>query len=189
MCQPFLWGKNQWIFPETSHPPQRPIIHEFTPSHTALIIDFWVHKTNKLGIYCGKVECFCSCQTGICPDHTSFNFIAWKKRKYGDALNDPLLIRLNEKPLSQSHINFCIKNLIYKMSLNPDHHSSHSLRSGSNWLEALKQAWFIKKWGRWRSDVWHDFHVKLDFTDNAKLSNESLHQLCIVDNASLDDQL
>ena len=158
---------------------------------SALIIDFRFHKTNKFGIYCGKVECICSCDTGICPVHIIFKFIQWREREYGPMMDQPLLVSLKEKPIPQHQVNFCIKNLIIKMGLDPNLYSSHSLRSGraTDLARALKPSWFIKKWGRWRSDVWQDFYVKLDFSDMAKLSQLSLHQLGIVDNDLMNSQL
>lgn len=151
----------------------------------ALIIDFKTHKTNKFGIYCGKVECICSCETGICPVHIIFKFTKWREREYGPARKDPLLLRLNEKPLPQYAVNHMIKNLIAKMGLDISKYSSHSLRSGraTDLARAMKPAWFIKKWGRWRSDCWQDFYAKLDLTDIATLSNLSWHQLGIANNA------
>ena len=70
------------------------------------------------------------------------------------------------------------------MDLDPNLYSFHSLRSGraTDLARALKPAWIIKKCGKWSSEVWQDFYVKLDFTDMAKLSQLSSHQLGTVDN-------
>ena len=151
----------------------------------SLIIDFREHKTNKSGIYSGKIECICSCDIGICPVHIIDKFIKKREKEYGPAINSPLLLQLNERPVLPTHVNHLIKNLIIKMKLNPADYSSHSLRSGraTDLARTLKPSWFIKKWGRWRSNCWEDFYAKLDFTDMAKIANKSLHELGIFDNS------
>lgn len=153
----------------------------------ALNIDFKLHKTNKFGIYSGRVECLCSCDTGICPVHIIFKFCKFRQKEYGPAMKDPLLMRLNSKPIPQYAVNHMIKNFIQKMGLDPSLYSSHSLRSGraTDLARAMKPSWFIKKWGRWRSDCWQDFYAKLDMTDIARLSKLSWHDLGIADNAIL----
>ena len=155
--------------------------------YTALIIDFKTHKTNKYGLYCGKVECICSCETGICPVHILDKFVRLRDKEFGreDAWSDPLLLKLNNYPLAQYAINNMIKNFIIEMGLNPKFYSSHSLRSGraTDLARALRPAWFIKKWGRWRSNCWEDFYAKLDMSDIAKLSNLSWHELGISKNS------
>ena len=150
----------------------------------SLIIDFKQHKTNKSGIYSGKVECICSCDVGICPVHIIYNFLRKRKKEYGVAYRAPLLLKLNEKPLPPTHVNHAIKNLAIKMGLDPKKYSSHSLRSGraTDLARTLKPSWFIKKWRRWRSYCWQDFYAKLDFTDMAKIANKSLHELGLFDN-------
>ena len=153
----------------------------------ALIIDFKLHKTNKFGIYSGKVECICSCHIGICPVHIIFHFTKIRDKEYGPSSHHPLLLRLNEMPIPQYAVNHLIKNLIIKMGLNPNLYSSHSLRAGraTDLARALKPSWFIKKWGRWRSDCWQDFYAKLDMSDIAIISNLSWHELGIANNAIL----
>ena len=157
---------------------------------SALIIDFRLHKMNKPGIYSGMVECICSCNAGICPVHIIFKFTSWREREFSPALQAPLLLQLKGKPILQNHLNFCTKNLILKMDLDPNLYSSHSLRSGraTDLARALKPTWFIKKWGRCCSDVCQDFHAKLDFSDMGKLSQPSLHQLGLVDNNLINNQ-
>lgn len=153
----------------------------------ALQLDFKTHKTNKFGIYSGKVECICSCDIGICPVHIIWRFTKLRDQEYGTdiAWKHPLLLRLNMKPLPQYAVNHLIKNLILKMGLDPSKYSSHSLRSGqaTHLARAGHSAWFIKKWGRWRSNCWEDFYAKLDLTDIAIISNLSWHQLGIANNA------
>ena len=156
---------------------------------SALIIDFKKHKTNKYDLYCGKVECICSCDTGICPVHIIKRFVKMRdsylnKKKYWDK---PLFMQLNKKPLAQYAMNNLIKNMIIKMGLKPEFYSSHSLRSGraTDLARAQKPSWFIKKWGRWRSDCWETFYAKLDLSDIARLSNLNWHQLGIANNAIL----
>ena len=151
----------------------------------ALILDFKLHKTNKHGIYSAKVECICSCDLGICPVHIIYKFMKVRDGEYGDDPHLPFLLRLNEMPIPQYAVNHLIKNLTIKMGLDPTLYSSHSLRSGraTDLARANKPAWFIKKWGRWRSDCWQDFYAKLDLRDIAVLSNLSWHQLGIADNS------
>ena len=130
------------------------------PGYSALNIDFKLHKTNKLGLYSGKVDCIGSCDAGICPVHIILKFIKLRDSEFGkDVHNEPLLLRLTNRPLAQYAINNMIKNLIIKMKLNPLYYSSHSLRAGraTDLARAMKPAWFIKKWGRWRSDCWETF--------------------------------
>ena len=150
----------------------------------SLIIDFRQHKTNKFGIYSGKVECICSCDLGICPVHIIAKYIKYRQKEYGPAKNKPLLLRLDERPLPPTHVNHAIKNMIIKMGLDPTKYASHSFRSGraTDLARTLKPSWFIKKWGRWRSNCWEDFYAKLDFTDMAIIANKSLHELGIFDN-------
>ena len=152
-----------------------------------LIIDFKLHKTNKFGIYSGKVECICSCNLGICPVHIIYKFVRYRDSEYGPSLKHPLLLQLKELPLPQYAVNHMIKNLILKMGLDPKLYSSHSLRAGraTDLARAMKPAWFIKKWGRWRSDCWQDFYAKLDMSDIAKISNLTWHELGIANNAIL----
>ena len=153
----------------------------------ALIIDFRQHKTNKHGIYSGKVECVCSCDIGICPVHIIKSFIDKREKEYGSAEQAPLLLTLEEKPIRSTQVNFAVKNFVAKMKLNPKEYSSHSLRSGraTDLARTLKPNWFIKKWGRWRSDCWENFYAKLDFTDIAIIANKSLHELGLLDNKTL----
>ena len=151
----------------------------------SLILDFRSHKTNKSGVYSGKVECICSCDLGLCPVHIIAKYLKWRHKAFGPEIYNPLLLKLTGRPLPPSNINHLIKNLIIKMGLNPSTYSSHSLRSGraTDLARTLKPTWFIKKWGRWRSNCWEDFYAKLDFTDIAKIANQSLHELGIFDNS------
>ena len=75
----------------------------------ALIIDFCFHKTNKSGIYCGRVEFICSCDTGICPVHVTFKFTHWREREYDTAINEPSLLRLDERLIPQHQVTFVLK--------------------------------------------------------------------------------
>lgn len=155
-----------------------------TDNLKSLIMDFRLHKANKTGIYSGKVECICSCDLGLCPVHIIAKYLKWRHKAFGADIYNPLLLKLNERPISPTNVNHLIKNLIIKMNLNPTRYSSHSLRSGraTDLARSLKPTWFIKKWGRWRSNCWEDFYAKLDFTDMAKIANQSLHELGIFDN-------
>ena len=123
--------------------------------------------------------------TGICPVHIIAKFI--KKREYecSPAKNKPLLLRLDDGPLPPTHVNHLIKNLILKMKLNPNNYPSHSLRAGraTDLARSLKPTWCIKKWGRWRSNCWEDFYVKLDLTDMAIIANKSLHEMGLFNNS------
>ena len=165
----------------------RPVDLTFIGPHhrlKSLIIDFRKHKTNKSGLYSAKVECICSCEIGICPVHIITKFLKMRRKAYGEAERNPLLLRLDNRPLPPTHVNHLIKNLVLKLNLDPTKYSSHSLRAGraTDLARTLKPTWFIKRWGRWRSDCWEEFYVKLDFTDMAKIANKSLHELGIFDN-------
>ena len=89
------------------------------------------------------------------------------------------------KPVRAAHVNNLIKALAVRLKLEPTLYASHSLRSGraTDLARAMKPTWFIKKWGRWRSDCWQDFYAKLDFSDIAKLSKLSLNQLGLSGNS------
>ena len=67
----------------------------------SLIIDFRQHKTNKCGIYSGKVECVCSGDMEICPVHIFKKFLLKRRKEYGPAIKAPLLLKLNKKQYSQ----------------------------------------------------------------------------------------
>ena len=113
----------------------------------SLIMDFRQHKTNKFGYYSGKVESICSCKCGICLVHIIAKFLKFREKEYGPAINNPLLLRLDERPLPPTHVNHAIKNMVIKMGLDPTKYSSHSFRSGraTDLARALKPSWFIKK--------------------------------------------
>jgi len=145
----------------------------------SLIIDFRDHKTNKLGIYAAKVEAICSCNLGICPVHIINCFLKSRNNIFCDVARKPLLIHLRAMPLRQQHINNFLKNIAIRLKLNPTDYSSHSLRSGraTDLAIAKCEPWFIKKWGRWRSNCWEDHYAKLDFTDIAVIANKSLQEL------------
>ena len=139
----------------------------------SILIDFRFHKTNKEGIYSGKVEAVCSCETGICPVHVIARYLEIRWKIWGTRFEDaPLLLTSKGNPVRKAHVNNLIKSLARDMNLDDSVYSSHSLRSGraTDLARAMKPAWFIKKWGRWRSECWQDFYVKLDFTDIARLS-------------------
>lgn len=154
----------------------------YNPS--ALIIDFRLHKSNKLGIYSAKVEAICSCDTGVCPVHIIFRFLKIRNSEFINVFDKPLLLNLSNMPMRQQHVNNFIKNIIIKMKLDPTDYSSHSLRSGraTDLARTLKPTWFIKKWGRWRSNCWEDHYAKLDFSDIAIIANIPLQALGLSDN-------
>lgn len=155
-----------------------------TDCYNSIIIDFRRHKTNRFGTFDAKVPASCACDTGICPTRVIMNYLRFRKKKFGKAWNLPLLLNEDGRPLKSQHLNNIIKNLIAKMGLDPNKYASHSLRSGraTDLARAKKSAVSIKKWGRWRSDIWQDFYAKLDFNDIAKLSKTSPQDLGLYDN-------
>lgn len=153
---------------------------------SSVIIDFRRHKSNRWGLYNAKVEAICACDTGVCPTRIISQFIKIRDRKWGSANNLPLLLIENKPwPIKSSAVNNAIKNLIVKMNLDPKVYASHSLRSGraTDLARANTSALGIKKWGRWRSNCWMDFYAKLDYSDIAKISHLTLHQLGIASNS------
>ena len=151
----------------------------------AININFRFAKNNKDGYYSGKVEAICSCKAGVCPVHIIARYLQIRWNVFGPNRNgDPLLLTSKGLPVRQQHVNNLIKSLARDLHLDPTVYSSHSLRAGraTDLAKAFKPTWFIKKWGRWRSNCWEDFYAKLDFTDMAKIANKSLHELGLFDN-------
>ena len=152
----------------------------------SIIIDFKYHKSNKDGIYCGKVDAICACDTGICPIHMLQRYLEIRNRTWRDKGSKyPLLITSKGLPIRAAHVNNLLKALAIKIAIDPTLYSSHSMRSGraTDLARALKPSWFIKKWGRWRSECWQDFYAKLDFSDIAKLSKLTLVDLGLSGNS------
>ena len=156
-----------------------------------IILQFRQDKTNKEGIYPGTVEAVCSCESGLCPVHVIERYLKIRDNVWDNVKDSPLLIGSNGKPMRQQHVNNLIKNLAEKAGLEPLLYSSHSLRSGraTDLARALKPTWFIKKWGRWRTDCWQAYYAKLDFRDIAKMSNLTLSELGLAGNALTFNQL
>ena len=150
----------------------------------SLMIDFRRHKTNRWGLYNAQVSANCACDSGICPTKLIMRFIHMREKRWGKAMDLPLLITKKGLPIKPQHINCAIQNLVKKMGLNPEIYASHSLRSGraTDLARAQKSALAIKKWGRWRSDCWEDFYAKLDFSDIAMLSQTTPEDLGLLDN-------
>ena len=152
----------------------------------SIIIDFKRHKSNRWGLYNAKVEAICACETGICPTKLLTKFVKVRDDRWGSSRNLPLLLKKDKPwPVKSTEVNNAIKSLIDKIDLNPKVYSSHSLRSGraTDLARANVSAIGIKKWGRWRSNCWEEFYAKLDYSDIAKLSKLSLHQLGIANNS------
>ena len=153
----------------------------------SLIIDFRIHKANQSGLYASDVEAICSCSTGLCPVHIIWKFLQQRNRIWTNARHSPLLLqRNNGYPLSSGHMNNLVKNIITTLGLDPRDYSSHSLRSGraTDLTRANVKDIHIQKWGRWRSDCWKEHYAKLDCTDIARLTNVSLHELGLRQNAT-----
>ena len=152
----------------------------------SIIVNFRFAKNNKDGYYSGKVEAVCSCKSGVCPVHIIARYLKIRWNVFGANRNsDPLLLTSKGLPVRQQHVNNLIKSLARDLQLDPTVYSSHSLRAGraTDLARAFKPDWFIKKWGRWRSNCWQDFYAKLDFTDIAIMSNLTLNQLGLSGNS------
>ena len=162
-----------------------------------IVYNFRRHKTNRFGLYHAKVAAECTCIQLFCPVHLSIRYLALRDRIHGAHPNRPLLLqtRKDNKPLAYNHINNVIKSLVIQMGLNPDDYASHSLRSGrcTDLSRAQVPDQDIKEWGRWRSDCWKDHYRKMDFTDIARISRLSYHQLGLqrttINNYRLDDNV
>ena len=153
-----------------------------TSKTPTMIYNFRRHKTNRFGLYHAKVAVECTCGQAFCPVHISIRFLALRDKIHGTNDDKPLLLQNrhnNKQPLAYNHINNCIKTLVYNMGLNPDDYASHSLRSGrcTDLARARVPDQDIKEWGRWRSDCWKDHYRRLDFTDIARVSRLTYHQL------------
>jgi len=150
-----------------------------------MTVDFRHHKTNKEGIYSGKVDSCCECENGLCGIHLIERFIKLRDREWTDAHNFPLLVQLSGKPMRAIHMNNLLKFLARNMGIDPTFYSSHSLRAGraTDLARAQTPTWLIKKWGRWRSDCWQDLYAKLDCSDIAKITKRSLVSLGLSGNA------
>ena len=145
-----------------------------------LVYNFRRHKTNRFGLFRAKVAVECTCDQDLCAVHLFIRFLEFRDRIHGGIGSKPLLLQLrNNLPLLQSHVNNAVKGLIRDMGLNSDDYASHSLRSGrcTDLVRARVDDQDIKEWGRWRSDVWKKHYRKLDFSDIARVSKLSYHQL------------
>ena len=157
-----------------------------------LILDFRFHKANKWGLYDARVAVACTCGDDLpfCPVHDLLRFVGLRDALFGSSplpQHRPLLIqKRNGMPMMAKHLNNAIKYLIARIGLNEDHYASHSLRSGraTDLARSGKPAYLIQKWGRWRSDCWKEFYLKLCFTDIAVLTKSSLHSLGLADTST-----
>lgn len=152
----------------------------------SIAINFRKHKTNKTGEYNAVVAVDCSCPDPICGVHILWRFLQYRKRYFEEIPSDPVFLqKRNDKPMLQTHMRNLIFNLAMQMGLDPKDYSPHSLRSGrcSDLKRANKPDWAIKRWGRWRSDCWKKYYLKLDFSDIAKLSHLSFDQLGFQDSS------
>ena len=159
---------------------------------TELIFDFKHHKANKWGLYDANVAVACTCnEYPFCPVHDLLEYVQLRDQKFPPSENPqfgPLFIQArNSLPVLRQHLNNAIKYLIIRIGLNEDYYSSHCLRSGraTDLARSGKPGYLIQKWGRWRSDCWMEFYLKLNFTDIAILTQSSLHSLGLADNKTL----
>ena len=150
----------------------------------SIVIDFKKHKANRWGLWNAKIAVNCSCNIGICGIHLLHDFVKIRDKEFGKDPNLPLLLQLKGVPMLQTHMRNLMKNIAEALELNPKFYVPHSLRAGrcTDLKRAKKPNWAIKKWGRWRSDCWMDYYLKLDPSDIAKLSNLSMNELGFQDN-------
>ena len=153
----------------------------------SMIIDFKRHKTNKYGLYNAKVSVKCTCigttTDPLCPVHIAVQYIKLRDREYGSDPKKPLILSLKGMPMTQQHLRNFMKKAAIHLGLEPKYYVPHSLRSGrcTDLRRAGKPDWAIKIWGRWRSDCWKEFYLKLDMSDIAKVSSLSYDDLGIQD--------
>ena len=152
-----------------------------------LIVDFKRHKTNKYGLYNAKVGVKCTCvgtnTDPLCPVHIALQYIRLRDREYGSDPDKPLILSLKGMPMTQNHFRNFMKKAAVHLGLDPKYYSPHSLRSGrcTDLKRANKPDWAVKIWGRWRSDCWKEYYLKLDMSDIAKISSLSYDDLGIQD--------
>ena len=154
---------------------------------TGLILNFGKHKTNKYGLYNAKVSVKCTCSETetdpLCPVHIALQYLKLRDREYGTDPSYPLIMNLKGMPMTQYHFRNFMKRAALYLGLDPNDYSPHSCRSGrcTDLRRANKPDWAIKIWGRWRSDCWKDYYLKLDMSDMAKISHLSYDDLGIQD--------
>ena len=146
----------------------------------SIIINFRCHKTNKFGRFNAKVAVDCTCPDPICGVHILWRFLNLRNKEFGATAEEPVFLQIrNNMPMLQTHMRVLVRNVITSMGLKGEDYSPHSLRSGrcSDLKRANKPDWAIKAWGRWRTDCWKKYYLKLDFSDIASLSKLSLNEL------------
>ena len=153
----------------------------FSPSFqhpSALTIDFTKSKADQFGDWNQYVTRSCSCQQHkYCPVHIFTKYFLHRINQFGPvALTQPALINANATIANWTHV----RNVLYKacdlLNLPPRHILPHGLRAGGATDLARKQ-WTslqVEQWGRWKSNCWKQFYVKLNFLLLAKLTGLSV---------------
>lgn len=149
------------------------------------IINVPAHKGDRLRKRDAHVPVACNSDcTGsahddvFCPVHALRRYTKWRDRLFKKW--QPLFMnKHNGLPLLMSHINNIIQTAVQIIDLDPKHYSSHGLRAGraTDLARARVLGREIKKWGRWVSDIWESFYLKLDLTDIARVTRTSLQDL------------
>lgn len=153
----------------------------FGPQHSNIdlenIIILHGSKTNRIYKKEEILPCSCSCRTHFtlpCSMHAFKHYFKLRKETFNKILkHEPLLMTENKKALTSEKLNNFIKNVIILMNeklnlkLTTNGYAAHSLRVGSC-TDKMRQGWtenFVKKWGRWSSDIWHKTYWTLDLRD------------------------
>lgn len=153
----------------------------FLPVHgipKEVTVTFVKSKSNQFGERTEMISSVCRCPLPCSPCSLK-NLIRRKRHMTGFYENEFLLLDSKRIMLSPNNINNIIKNLVNKMKLNGSHYKSHSLRKGRT-CDMVKEGFSkiqIKKFGRWRSDIWEEAYADFDFTDLGIILNTPISQL------------
>ena len=152
------------------------------PRNGQVTLNVHGHKGDRFGARDAHVPVACNGDcTGdedmFCPVHVLRRYVEWRNLKFGD--KGPLFVQSNGKPLRQEHVSWLVRTNITRIGLNPKDYSPHCLRSGraTDLARAGVLSRDIKKWGRWLSDCWETYYLKLDLSDIAKATQISLQDL------------
>ena len=152
------------------------------PGRGQAILNVCKHKGDKLGKRDAHVpvQCNRNC-TGdddmLCPVHVLKRYVEWRNQIH--EAKGPLFIKRDGYTVRQQEVNNVIKACILTIGLDDTGYSSHCLRAGraTDLARAGVASRDIKKWGRWLSDCWEAYYLKLDLTDIARATQISLQDL------------
>ena len=134
-------------------------------------------KTNQIGEKLERVEAACCCGHHFAPclPHLYLECKALRKAK-GEIITPSSPVLATNGPVVYAEARTWVRDIIQCAGLNPNEYGTHGLRKGRavDLARSAVPAWIIKKWGRWKSDLWQRFYAKLDHSDIAKITGSHL---------------